>query len=217
MTLTLTSDDQSRLAETTHLLISPLDYPHVDQWHSAVNRSLKELLGADMAAFMLGSTMYSEDLPPDAVRQYPYRMPEIPGFQGLWQRQVGLAAWNRPLMYGKLLGAYYHTEYYNDYILPARAYDSLGLTIAPTGEIRPGSLAGLLVHHDRPNARRFGERGLSLMRLLVRPFARVWVSTCALRRIERGSHGCWTTGERPSCSATVPDRSSTGRPRSTGC
>ncbi len=53
--LSLSSREMDRLVRVQEVLLRPLDHPHLDDWRRAVNLTLKDLLGADRAAFMLPS------------------------------------------------------------------------------------------------------------------------------------------------------------------
>jgi DNA-binding CsgD family transcriptional regulator len=181
MSLTLTSEDQRRLRNTSRLLLSPLDHADVDRWRSEVNRSVKVLLGADMASFLLPApgrvALYSEDLSPDRARQYTSRTPRFFGSE-MWRRKVRLVVSNEAMLFDDDLTEYRASEYYNDYVAPEHAFDPLSLSIGLEEEPRPDAIAGLLLHHGSLRTPPFGARGLELLRLLVPAFR---AGVCAWR------------------------------------
>lgn len=172
--LLLSHEEQLDLSSSLRLLLSPLSYESAEQWQVAVNRSLKRLLDADMASFILPVdgklSISSEEFDPEARRAYPNREPELPGRKSMWERQVELVVWSRPDAYAEYLGEYYRSEYYNEYIVPIRAFDAIGLTIPLGKRVQPSAMAGLLFHHEQAGGRCFGERGLALLRLILPAF-----------------------------------------------
>ena len=172
MSLSLTIGDQRRLTHALGTLLRPLDFESVDGWRAAVTRSIKPLIDADMATFQLpvagGRTFYTEDVDAELVnaRYVPLADPIHRKFQ-LWHKQVELGVWNRSVLFGPHIRTLYQSAYYEEFLLPLRAYDSIGLTVPlPTFPD-----ATLYFHHESPHGRRFGRRGLSLLRLLRDAFS----------------------------------------------
>lgn len=173
MELTLSTPEQARLGEMTRALLSPLDHEHTDAWRSAVCRSGKALLGADVGSFVLPidgkSHMYSEEFSSWVTQAYPNIVPRLPALS-VWHQQVKLGVWCRATLYGPFLEEYFRTEYYNEYITRARAFDSIGITVPLGGEISSNTCAGILFHHEREGGAVFGDRGVALLRLLKPAF-----------------------------------------------
>jgi DNA-binding CsgD family transcriptional regulator/PAS domain-containing protein len=169
--LSISARDRTRLETASRILLSPLDHGGVDAWRLAANRQLKGLLGADMVTFLLpqadGPLAFSEEVQPQTLQQYTFREPAIPGGRSIWERQVELGVWSRASVYGHLLPEYYRSEYYNEFCIPARGYDSIGISLSIEARPRAGAIAGLMFHHDTPRGARFGQRGLHLLRLLL--------------------------------------------------
>lgn len=171
-TITLSPGDQTRLADATRTLVSPLEYPDVDAWRRAVNQALKPLLRADKATFQLpgqgGQTLFSDDLSGEDLGAY---LPLVRRMQRrLWgtprmifKRVVALRVCDRRSLYAGDLGRYYQTEYYNEFIRPMRAYDAL-MTAVPLPD--GGMPVQLYFHHDRPHGGAFEPRAHALLRLL---------------------------------------------------
>jgi len=167
--LTLASGEVGRLQTALGALLSPLDHAHVNDWRVAVTDSCKALLGADIGSFVLPiegrSHMYSREFDAPVTRAFPILAPRLPALS-FWHQQVN----------GEYLDEYFRSAYYNDYIVPARAFDSIGITIPLAPEIESHTTAGILFHHDREDGPVFGERGLALLRLL-RPAFEAGVAT----------------------------------------
>jgi DNA-binding CsgD family transcriptional regulator len=170
MPLTISAADVTGLATSLRIVLSPIDHPRLDGWRAAVNESLRSLLRADKATFMLPASdaalMFSEDVSPRALQAYAsyYRTLDI----GLLKRrkELGLRVWNRGMLWNP--GELRRSEYYCDFARPNRLHDALGITLELDGT--PELLAGLSFHHERPRGSRFGERGLTLLRLVLPAF-----------------------------------------------
>jgi DNA-binding CsgD family transcriptional regulator len=173
MDLSLSPAEQLRLQEAVRTLVSPLEYPEVDGWRSAVNGAVRELLGADMASFMLPGTgthlVHSDELPPNKIDDYPSRLATLRRI-AIWRRQVALGAWTRSMFVRPFADAYYRSAYYNDYLVPLRCHHSIGVTISLDDGSGTERYAGLLFHRDHPGKRPFGRRGLAVLHLLLPAF-----------------------------------------------
>jgi DNA-binding CsgD family transcriptional regulator len=173
VTLALSPHDQSLVAAATRALVSPLVAPSFEHWLGEVNRTLKELLWADKASFMFplpsGEIRGASDgyTSPELERYMREKLPEIERRWAIRQRSVELGAFNRTLVYGDRLGQLYRSEYYNDYLVPMRAFDLVAMAAAVDA---PSRVVILYFHHDRPTGRRFGARGLALVRMLYPAF-----------------------------------------------
>lgn len=167
MPLQMTSTEQRTFATLSTILLSPQDYD-VDSWRSAVNRAARTLLGADCVSFMLptpeGIHLYSDEWPPEIPNAYPRRVAEADRAHGFWSRQILAGAWTRRRIYPR---AMYRSSYYQDFVVPARAFDAIGITI----QCPAGKLAGVLLHHTTRGGRRFGDRGVDILRMLLPAFS----------------------------------------------
>jgi DNA-binding CsgD family transcriptional regulator len=171
--LTLTSADRQNLETAIRTLVSPLEHDDLDAWRSTVNRSCKALLGADIGSFVLPvegkSSMYSEEFGSWVTQAFPVLAPRLPAVC-IWRQQVKVGVWCRETLYEEFIEEYFRTAYYYEYIVPARAFDAIGVTIPLATTISSDTTAGLLFHHDREGGSPFGERGLDLLRLLKPAF-----------------------------------------------
>ncbi len=166
----LTPARQTALHAALAVLLSPIDATDLDAWRGEVTRTLSALLGADNAAFQLEmpelSTMYSENYSQatlDAYMQH-YRALDV----GRIRRDVlGLEVWNRELLHGPHLRAFYKSEIHRDFLVPNNIYDSMGLTVSVPGLPAP---ATLFFHKERTGTTQFGVRGLAYLGLLLPAF-----------------------------------------------
>lgn len=190
MPLILTSQDQVYLAAATTAFLSPLDYADTNSWRHAANRAVSRLLGADCAAFMLPDPsrsapyIYSEEWSKEISTSYPVKVAPVDKQYQFWRRQIAAGAWSRSQIFNS---AMYRSAYYNDYVVPARAFDAVGITIESDAA---GSIGGVLYHHNTPRGRRFGRRGLALLHLMKGAFAagvRTFQILASFRRSIAGS------------------------------
>lgn len=169
MDLTLASQEQQQLAATITAFLSPLDHPTVDGWRSASNRAASQLLGADCATFMLptscGAYLYSDEWPPEVPNSYPELVAPLDQKYQFWRRQLAAGAWSRKQIFNS---AMYRSAYYNEFVVPVRAFDAVGITIPANAS---GQLAGVLFHHNQPSGKRFGRKGVQLLHLMKGAFS----------------------------------------------
>jgi DNA-binding CsgD family transcriptional regulator/PAS domain-containing protein len=185
----LSASDLAGLQASLQTLLSPFDHPTVDAWRLAVNRSLQQLLDADKATFALppanGEREYfSEQFDYSGLR------PSLPEWQAICEprfhtieRAVSLGVFSRRMLFQPCWSAFRRSAYYNEFIVPLRAYDSLGIRVRAGREHR---VCCLLVHHERPAGRRFGRRGVALARLLLPAFKSAVGSYLHLRELRAG-------------------------------
>ena len=166
----LTPAKQTALHAAFAVLLSPLDAPDPNAWRGEVARTLSPLLGADKAAFQLEmpglATLYSEDYPQATLGAYMqhYRALDV----GRIRRDaLGLEVWNRELLHGPHMCAFYKSEIHRDFLVPNQIYDSMGLTVAVPGLPAP---ATLFFHKERTGTTQFGVRGLAFLGLLLPAF-----------------------------------------------
>lgn len=169
MGLLLSSRDIAQLQVALRTLTSPLDYRDADAWRLAVNRSVIQLLHADSVLFLLRidgrSTFASEQVPPRALSDYAdYYMARDVGM--LRRRKRRLALWSRRELFPDM-GTLTGSECYNDWFVPQRYFDSVGMLLDAT---RTPPRAGLFFSKERFGTEHFGERGLALLSLLKPAF-----------------------------------------------
>jgi len=174
MSITLSSADLENLTRAIYLLVSPLDHESVDTWRSAVNSNLRDLLGADSAGFLLpvdnGLAMYSDEHDPKALSAFPDMQPPLlPDGRTVWEEGVRSGVTSLEKMYGPGYDRFRRSAYYNEYAAVNGAHDTVGAT-TPWGDVAADAVASLHFWHARPVGRLFGEREMSLLRLLFPAF-----------------------------------------------
>lgn len=175
MHLTLESRDIARVQRLTQTLLSPLEYPHVDDWRRAVCREARDLLGADLATFQLpnreSALFFSEELEPEVIGRYPDLSASLDRRFQMWKRKAALGVCSRAMLWGADLEEYERDAYYHEVVVPARGFDALiAATALDPQRFEAGTMATLMFHHDSLTGPRFGERGVGLLRLLQPAF-----------------------------------------------
>ena len=159
------------VARVSTTLLSPLDDADVPGWQARVNRDVHELLEADLAASILPvrgiNSTVTDHFPRRLVEAYPGWVRRVEHRFGMVERQLRLGVYDRRGNYGPHYEAILKSPYYNDLIIPARAFDAVGITVR-AGPAR--DVVMLILHHDHPRRRKFGRRGLGLLRLLFPAF-----------------------------------------------
>lgn len=174
MSACLSAEDLEQVTESSRLLLSPLAFPTVDDWRSAVNRQLKSLLKADSAGFLLpvreGIALYSEEHDPAALSRYPeLTPPALSDGTPIWARSVELGVTTLREGYGQDYESYLQTAYHNEFAAPNQAFDTLGAWCSLGGS-DPSSAASLQLWHSHPTRQCFGAREVMLLRLLLPAF-----------------------------------------------
>lgn len=165
----LSDADLRRIMPLQRVLLSPLDYPAVDDWRRAVNRTTIAVFDSDAAMFQLDADglelQYSEEF--DAADTSQYAQELMPGFARdltLYRRATELKAGNRSMLWAQDLEWLYGSEYFNEFLLPTGALDPLWVA-APTHHARYPAM--LHTYHDgRRSEHFFGAADVALMRLL---------------------------------------------------
>lgn len=172
----LGSREVDAIQAASRAFLNPLEHDRVESWASEIESRIHDLLQPDSVTFMLPSEgrfrIFSQL--GKIAQEYPERLKPYDARYSLWRGQVALAVWNRPLLYRGHYDAILRSRYFNEFIVPMRAFDSLGVTT----EDSEGGISSLIVHHDHPTARSFGERGLEIFRLLL-PSYRAGTETLA--------------------------------------
>lgn len=175
MPITLSSSDLDQVARAIHLLVTPLDFATVDEWRSAVNRQLKELLHADSVGFFLpvedGLMLYSEEHDPEELARYQdYPPPPMIDGTPMWEAMVRNGVMTLAQGYGERYELYTNSVYYNEYSGANGAHDTMSMGFALGEEVDPGNMSILHFWHGSPHGRLFGERETQLLRLLLPAF-----------------------------------------------
>jgi DNA-binding CsgD family transcriptional regulator len=172
MSLRLSKGDQLRLQHATQVLLSPTAYGDLDGWRRETGRALRPLLGADKAMFLLPmegiQPLYSEEVDTQLLLRYPAEIHEISTRHRIDEKKRQLRICSRDQIWGPHLPEYYRSEYYNELVAPNRAFDAIEMTVPLGPEVK--NVATIWCHHESLRGRRFGERGLALLRMLYPAF-----------------------------------------------
>ena len=176
MPIHLSTPDLASLAQTIGVLAAPLDHPTVDEWRHAVNESMKRLLGADSAGFLLpvesGMALLSRDHDPESLARYPdIPIPPLSNGMELWSRLIELGAGGLSQVYGAgLRECYLSSAYYNEFAAPNGATDTMMMTTPVALRAGGIGLASVQLWHASERGAQFGEREQTLVRLLFPVF-----------------------------------------------
>jgi DNA-binding CsgD family transcriptional regulator len=174
--------DHEALREVFALLLTPLDWVSPDTWRTEVGRCCAELLGAERSAFQLEAPgirrLHSEDYSQSTIESYieHYHAVDVGRIR---REELGLEVWNRWRLHGAKFREFFETEIHQDFLAPNRIFDSMGLTVQIRGASNP---ATLFFHREKSGTPQFGERGVSLLHLLLPAF------TAGVRDLARYSH-----------------------------
>ncbi len=164
MGLTLSSTDVTRLEAALTTLLSPLDSPTLDHWRAATNQSVRDLLGADKAVFVLpadGVPLMSEEVEACALEAYLRHFAALDvGFQR--QRELGLEVWSVLQLIDP--APHRQTEIWNDWKAPNGLWGATGIMVD-----REGIPAGLVCYDPREDPA-LEERQVALLRLVKSAF-----------------------------------------------
>jgi DNA-binding CsgD family transcriptional regulator len=179
MSFTLSARDLDALVRAQTALVSPLDFPTSDTWRAEATARVAQLLGADQVLFVLPRTsagcalLYGQAYDIEgAGAAYVAHYAAVDTGMTKTRQSRRLEVYHRDHLYNRAtLGA---TEIHVDWALPHRFLDMEGIAFDPL----PGeSFACLHVEHDHDHgptdpesSGAFGERGLTLLRLLLPAF-----------------------------------------------
>ncbi|HEX7120074.1 MAG TPA: helix-turn-helix transcriptional regulator [Longimicrobiales bacterium] len=129
--------------------------------------ALRSLLRADKALVMRpgedGTVLTGHGVDAGVVEAYTGRYGALDLGMRVRRKELRAEVWSRSLLWDR--AELRRSEYYNDYVVPNRLYDAVGLTI----DLDAGP-AGLSFYHSRPCGARFGDRGLDLLRIVLPAF-----------------------------------------------
>lgn len=195
----LTDAELLRIEPVQRALLSPFEHDSIGSWRRAVNRELVAAFDSDAALFQLdieGEPLhFSEEFDEADLGRYQADvMPRVADQRKLYRRGVIAKAGNRSIIWGRHLEWLYRSDYFNELVLPMRAYDPLWAAAAA-----PEGTYPTLIHtyHDRRNTRRFFEaKHVAMMRLVqpaleagVRALKRMAARRVALVRSLEATHG----------------------------
>lgn len=166
--MTLSHADLDRLAKALRALVSPLAVADAGEWAACIARELRALLGADRMLLMLPGAgaggLWGDGIGPEVLDAYASYYGALDHGFRVRRKELGVEVWSRRLLWAP--AELRSSEYYNDFVVPNRLYDAVGLTIEVDGR----GPAGLSFYHARPAGARFGGRATEVLRLLQPAF-----------------------------------------------
>lgn len=215
MALSLTTADERRLAAASTALLSALDYESEDAWCQSVIDEAKALVGSDGGAVLIPvqERLMARADAGRAVGEYVPRTRPLDERLSFLHRAVQLGSYDRQTLFRPYFDRYLASSYYNEWIIPNRLFDTIGLAVAPGRETRVGSVGQLLMYDDRPLSR-LGTRGPALLRLILPSFraaVHAWRTHArqnaalarTLDRLREGLMLCDRTGRPVHCNAAL--------------
>ena len=168
----LSARDLATVERVLALILDPLAHASTDQWRANILRELMPVLGADKSAFLLPLRRQPSYLAINVrtkdLASYPSIIRPLDIKLSVWERQAQLGAFNRQSLWQGHKRMLLNSPYYNEFVIPERLFDALGLTARISNRTAgPSTAATIWFHHDRDTGRRFGNRGLAILRLLV--------------------------------------------------
>lgn len=167
------------------VLLNPAEHADVDEWRRAVNREVGDLLHADQRTFVLPDggpgPLLTDDFTTAEVALYRSAFPTVDRRFGLLDRARRAGVTSRRTTWGRHVGHFYRSAYYNEVLVPIRAFDNLSLIL----EVGLPAPVQLIFNHARSRGRRFGHRERALLALL-QPAAEAGVRAVLDHRARRG-------------------------------
>lgn len=168
MDLVLSSADQRRIAEVVRLCVDPGD--DVTAALSEVTRQIVQVTGADKGAFWIPGRPEALHVElghePDTFRRYGRVLDEVASPIDLYRRHIDLGVWTRDELWHPYGQTLLRSAYYNEFIVPRRCFDAIGVSVALGQRPHAATVAQVLLHHDSERGRRFGQREMAVLRLL---------------------------------------------------
>lgn len=172
--LILSHSDLVRLAKTLRALVSPLAIGSADGWPMDGAEELGRLLRADTVLVMRpgegGAVLTGHGIEAEVLRAYAERYGALDRGMLVRRKELRAEVWSRGLLWDR--AELRRSEYYNEFVVPSRLYDAVGVTV----DLDTGP-AGLSFYHSRPSGARFGDRAHGLLRIVLPAFragAEVW-------------------------------------------
>ena len=170
MFLALSSLETHRFSGVLSLLLSPLAQQDAQMWRNDVARHLCELVGADDAVLVIEqpemTRIEAVYLDPAAIRAYQKHYATV-DFGLARLRTLGVEVWSRRMLWDPDVLA--RSEYYNDFAIPHRLHDTVGLAIAVRAV--PACVRAALFHHRPVSDLSMTRRQLQMLALVLPAFA----------------------------------------------
>jgi len=128
---------------------------------------LGKLLRADKVLVMRpgegGVVLTGRGIEAEVLRAYRERYGALDRGMLVRRKELRAEVWSRGLLWDR--GELRRSEYYNEFVVPSRLYDAVGVTV----DLDAGP-ASLSFYHSRPCGARFGDRAGCLLRIVLPAF-----------------------------------------------
>lgn len=174
MSAALTEADIRAVRAVMDIVLRPNEFSDLESWRRESIDSLKRAVGADAGTFVLhGPSMTDQtgDYEPESTARYGISIEAVAPNVDIWARHAAFGVHMREELFLPICPEYYETAYFNEFLRPIRAFDSLGATWylgGPPSE--PWELAQILLHHRDEKGPRFGPRERQLVELVATAF-----------------------------------------------
>lgn len=178
--------DLRRIEPLQRALLSPLDHEGIDHWRREVNQAAVTAFGSDAAMFQLDvegvELQFSDEFKPEDLATYSDEiMATLSRNLRLYQRMREIGAGNRSMLWAADLEWLYGSEYFNELVVPMRAFDPLWVSACAGESKYPATLH---TYHDQRTSHHYFDAGdVTLMRA-VRPALEAGVRT--VMRLQAG-------------------------------
>ena len=169
MSLTLSSQDQKRIARASRVIAAPFDFESPDAWMEATATSLRQVVGASTASVSLpaasGLRLVSPDFSDEVADWYRSFYPLLERV-GTFRRSARSGVLTRRVIYGPHYEDMQQSAYVQEFMHSIRCYDSItiGVRWNPRGTT-PDDVLQILLNTDDPD-RPFDEAQVATARLL---------------------------------------------------
>jgi DNA-binding CsgD family transcriptional regulator len=177
VTLRLGTSAQRELSAVQTTCASSMSAPSREAWAMELVCGFRSLLGADRVTIRLfsgnGIMHLSDEVPLADRERFDPAITPLAERHRIWDRHARLGVWDRAAIWRPCLEEYARSAYYNEFIVPGRYFDAVGIACSldgtpPNGRVLTGEqVTGVWLHHASPTAKPFGERGQALLRLCL--------------------------------------------------
>lgn len=174
--LVLSSFALARLEAATRILLSPLEFPSLDEWRSSVNRAILELLGTEAAVFSMPRpappASFSDELSQGQIARYDaLRMTGADGgseraLRELAALRLGVRAMNQTCVIAGDWEGYHADPMVNEFYKPNHFLDVVGFL----GVLPDDGVVVLETYHSRYGTPACDDRAMALLGLLEPAF-----------------------------------------------
>lgn len=119
-----------------------------------------------------GPNFFSKEIDAKALQKYPKKLFPLGQRYGAWKRAAEHGVANRPMIWADHYDAYLNSKYYNEFVVPNKAFGALALSVPLKGAdaFSGSTVSQLVLHRSSPSDAPFDKRHLELGRLILPAF-----------------------------------------------